>query len=383
MTIYTSTGTAANLNPEMGETAQVYAKWINAQGGIAGHPLKVNACNDQGAETGATTCAREAVSDHDVAVVGSYSNAAQEVVPILQQGKVAWFGPISAATPAEETSPVSFPAYPILVTALGSVGFAYANGCKKVSVAATSTAAGFFPAFEGAAKVYGHKLNQTVTIPNAAGDYSPQVAQVLSGGTDCVVMAIGAAQYASFLPAWGQSGTKAVLYSSGGQLSPASTPSGFQKVVNGSYNLSTIPDISVAALSQYRAALATYKAPKGYNYDSATGVGDWTSYVLFTNIVKSMSGAITNQTFLAAANKATSVSSGGILPPINFSKPWTSGPASFLRSFGCGMTVQRLENGAFVSANNGDWYNANNLLAGKGKLGPGVPVTSSALSCEP
>ena len=51
------------------------ARWINANGGIAGHPLHVTVCDDGGVASQAAARAREAVSGNDVAVVGSFSIA--------------------------------------------------------------------------------------------------------------------------------------------------------------------------------------------------------------------------------------------------------------------------------------------------------------------
>src|SRR5712691_11942656 len=48
------------------ETARVYGSWINAHGGINGHPLKVKNCDARGTPTAATACARKAVADHAV-----------------------------------------------------------------------------------------------------------------------------------------------------------------------------------------------------------------------------------------------------------------------------------------------------------------------------
>jgi branched-chain amino acid transport system substrate-binding protein len=381
MTIYTATGTAAILDPEMGETAQVYAKWINANGGINGHPLKVTVCDDQGTQTQAATCAREAVSDNDVAVVGSFTTSAEAVVPILRQANIAWFGPVSASEPAEFTSPNSFPAYNVQAAVAGMVGVAYQSGCKKVSAGIVSVAIPRLKSvYELAAKQYGQSLVQAVSVPITAGDYSAEVSQVLSGGADCVVTSLAAAQYASWMPAWAQSGTKAVLYGAGGQLSPVSTK-GYESAANGSVNVTTIPDISAPSLNSYRTALQSYKAPTSYNYDSLTGVGTWAAYVLFTNVAKPIQGAITSQSFLSAASQASSVSSNGILPVIDFAKPWTNGPAGEARSFDCGITYQNIKNGQFVQTTS-TWQNAAPLLAGSGKLGPAQPSSSSQLSCE-
>ena len=49
------------------------ARAINAAGGVNGHPLVVDSCNDQGDPNLSATCARKMVSDHVVATFGDIS----------------------------------------------------------------------------------------------------------------------------------------------------------------------------------------------------------------------------------------------------------------------------------------------------------------------
>jgi len=383
MTIDSATGTSV-LDPSIGATALVYEKYINAHGGIAGYPLHVTVCDDEGTESQAVICAQDAVNAKDVAVVSGFSlNGGDEAIPILQQAHIAWFADPEAAFPEDGTSPVSFPAYGVLPQNAGQIAIAYQTGCKSVSVLLNGgpSASVLIPDYQAAAKAYGETLNQIVQVSTTAADYSPYVAQVLQGGTDCVVTAIGTAQFASLLPPWAASGTKAVLYAGGGQLSPAAA-AGYTSVVNGSYNISATPDISSKVFDTYRAALSKYHAPtsSAFNYDG-TGTGAWIGYVLFTNIVQTIKGPITNASFLKAASHAKAVSSDGILPVIDFAKPWTSGPAGEERSFNCGITYQKLENGKWVQLYN-RFQNANLLTEGTGKLGPQLLPTSTALACQ-
>lgn len=385
MTISTESGTAVALQPAIGATALVYEKWVNANGGIAGHKLHVTNCNDQGEEAQAVICAQDAVSSKDVAVVGSFSgDGDQEIIPILQQANVAYFGDPAGAFPEDLTSPISFPALGSGPQNAGEVAVAYQNGCKEVSVVVGAGAGAelYDPIFEAAAKAYGETLNQIVQVPATAADYTPYVTQALGGGTDCVVTALGTEAFTSFLPPWAASGTKAVIYE-GGALLSATDCSPYCSSVNGSYNISEIPNFGSPVLKVFRQALTKYKAPTGsaYNYGSITGVGVWAGYVLFTNVAKTIKGKINHSSFLAAARDATHVSSDGILPIIDYAKPWTSGPAGLLRYFDCGITVQQLENGDFISLSP-DFQNADNLLAGTGKLGPKLPPTSSKLACQ-
>lgn len=374
-----------NDHPELGVTARVYAKYINAHGGIGGHKLLVTVCNDQNTATQAAICAEQAVSNKDVAVVGSISLVGDSaIIPILQQAKIAWFGDPVAAFPEDLTSPVSYSPTLIATQNAAEVALAFQNGCKNVSVIlnAGGSATVLTPVFQAAAKAYGATINQIVAVDPTAGDFTAYVTQALQGGTDCVATALGTSEFASLLPPWSASGTKAVLYTGGGQLSPGVCQS-FTAVCDGSYNLSTFLDISAPAYAPYRVALAKYDAPTGpnYSYDSVQGAGAWAGWVLFGNIAATIKGAVTGPSFLKAVRSTKAGSSDGLLPLVNFTKPWTNGPTGDTQGFMCGVTYQRLQNGQYVQSSQ-RFQNANALLLGTGKLGPKLLATSSALACR-
>ncbi|MGW0585109.1 ABC transporter substrate-binding protein, partial [Streptomyces sp. NPDC002920] len=66
-------GTAATNKPGMTSFARAYARWVNAHGGLGGRKLTVLTCNDHNNTVSAAACARRAVREKAVAVVGSYS----------------------------------------------------------------------------------------------------------------------------------------------------------------------------------------------------------------------------------------------------------------------------------------------------------------------
>ena len=91
---------ASTFSYPEGQTAiEAAAMSLNAAGGINGHPIQVAACNDQGDPNVAAQCARQAVSDGDVAVLGSYSQNAGQVLPILQAANIAYVGATAHRSP--------------------------------------------------------------------------------------------------------------------------------------------------------------------------------------------------------------------------------------------------------------------------------------------
>ncbi|MCW3063732.1 MAG: lipoprotein, partial [Solirubrobacterales bacterium] len=102
MTI-TSLNSQGPVYPNISISAKAYEKWINAHGGIKGHPLQATVCDEHGKPTDAAACARQAVSDGDVAVVGSFSFLGTNIMPALIKANIPNFGECCPITPPEWT----------------------------------------------------------------------------------------------------------------------------------------------------------------------------------------------------------------------------------------------------------------------------------------
>ncbi|GAA3302193.1 hypothetical protein GCM10020295_47320 [Streptomyces cinereospinus] len=100
--------TNATNKPGMPALALAYARHVNASGGINGRELKVVICNDRNDSVDAARCARRAVEEKVVAVVGSYSQFTDTFFPILEGAGIPYIGGYGI-TNAEFTSPLSYP----------------------------------------------------------------------------------------------------------------------------------------------------------------------------------------------------------------------------------------------------------------------------------
>src|SRR5882672_2485970 len=330
------------------ESARVYGSWINAHGGINGHPLKVKFCDARGTPTGATACARKAVADHAVAVIGSFTFTGDAIVPVLQAAKTAYFGLCCALSPTEFHSPVSFPTGNQPLYGVGLVARAVHDGCKKMVGVIIQGAEIFEPFMTNAAKHLGTTITY-VSLPATAQDYSPQVAQATSGGTDCILTIVSETPYIAWMGPFSQLGHYVRMYGPQGNLDEAVIAAAPASVTNGDVISAMFSSLSLPAWADYRAALKTYKAdPKQY-YDTFGGQGTWAAYLEFAQIVKGMKGAINNKTFLAAASKAK-IHLPGIVPDMDLSKPWgkVGGPAGLYRLFNRSVIFNKVENKKIV-----------------------------------
>ena len=121
--------------PNIPAAAEVYEQYINDAGGIAGRPLEVITCDDRGDPNEGANCARQAVEEGVVAVVGSFVFDASRIIPVLEENNIAWFGECCPLVAQEFESPISY-ALGSLFPAQGTGnGWKMAqDGCEKVVV---------------------------------------------------------------------------------------------------------------------------------------------------------------------------------------------------------------------------------------------------------
>jgi ABC-type branched-subunit amino acid transport system substrate-binding protein len=348
--------------PNIAITANAYQKWINSHGGINGHPLQVTVCDEHGKPTDAAACARQAVANQDVAVVGSFSFLGTDIMPALIANNIPNFGECCAITPPEWTSTDSFPMGTQPLYAVGLVKRAVQDGCKNINAVIIDGAQGFEPVMNNAMKAYGKKFGRVIILPPTSQDYSPQVAQATGGGADCVVMIVSETPYVAWNQAWVQSGTTARMYGPQGNLDTVSIK-GLGNKVDGSIIAGMYPDISTAPWADYRQALKNVNADPNVDYNSLGGLGTWAAYTGMTEIMSKMTGPITNITFKQAVSKTTDLNTHGMVPVINFTKPWAAFPA-YQRLFNRTVVFSTIKNGKVVPLTTG-FQDVSNLALGK------------------
>ncbi|HWE11837.1 MAG TPA: ABC transporter substrate-binding protein [Solirubrobacteraceae bacterium] len=334
------------------ETARVSAAWINAHGGINGHPIQEHFCDGQGTPTAAAACARAAVAAHAVAVNGSFTFTGDAIIPILAAAHIPYFGNCCAVSASELTSPDSFPLGNQPLYAVGAVQKAQQDGCKHMVGVIIQGAESFEPLMTNAANALHTKIYKYVSLPATAKDYSSQVAEATSGGTDCLLMVVSETPYVAWNAAFTQSGSTARMYGPQGNLDAISIK-GFTQATNGDVIAGMYPDIALPQWADYRAALKQYNADPTQDYNSLGGLGTWTAYQAFKQIVSRMKGPITADAFYKAASTAK-VNLPGMIPPINFAEPWNKlgGPKGYNRIFNKSVVFSKVANGKIVPLTN-------------------------------
>ena len=194
MQIDTLTGPSDNV-PQDADAGKATAKAINAAGGINGHPIQLEVCDDKFDPNAAAACARQAVSDQVVAVVALNSAFGGNVIPILAAANIPSVGD-NLISAAEFTSKDVFPIDGGAIT--GSAAMAYADavaGAKKLRPVLVDVAAakGLLPFVQGVTKLFpGVTMLTDVDVPAQATDVTSQAAAATAGGADGAFFVVGA-----------------------------------------------------------------------------------------------------------------------------------------------------------------------------------------------
>jgi branched-chain amino acid transport system substrate-binding protein len=353
MTPVTASSGTSIISPEAAAAATATTKWINAHGGINGHPLDDIVCNEQSDPNQDTACAREAVSDHVVAMVGTYSQYSTGIYPIIQKAGIANLGNVPVTAP-DGTSPVSFPvnAGSAVLVALGQI--AAANpACKSPGlVTIQNTAVPLIKAgMIGGVLIAGKKVPYSIVLPATSSDFSAQAAQAAHGG-DCVMLFTVPGNAEAFIPALRQAAPTMPLIASNNALTEEVAKK-LGSIVNGTEVPDYFPPYNSPALALYRSIMAKYSTPSKYDFSYYNATNAYLSVRVFAEIASKLK-TINAHTFLAALNKAKNVSGYGLTPPLNFTpaNQWTAVPFQ-KRIFNRNMVYDKVENGSYVQIDGG------------------------------
>jgi ABC-type branched-subunit amino acid transport system substrate-binding protein len=190
--------TKSTNKPGMPALARAYVRWINDHGGIHGRRLRVLTCNEHNDSVAAAKCARRAVKENVVAVVGSYSQFGDSFFPPLEGAGIPYIGGYGA-TEDEFTSVLSYPVnggQPVLLAGLGKE---LAGSCGPVSLVRPDSIAGDqLPGLlDSGLEAGGHPSAQDLLAADDATEYSAQAEQALRQATanpgkkGCVIPALG------------------------------------------------------------------------------------------------------------------------------------------------------------------------------------------------
>lgn len=340
--------------PEGKTSIDAAAKYINATGGINGHPIQVQDCNDQGDPNIAAQCARQAVSSGDVAVLGSYSQNAGQVLPILQAANIAYVG-ATAQSVADTTSSVSFPLEGLNQIVFGGVGYGSTLvGCKKAGILIENYGTTTPLAIQSITNGIELGGGQIVKVENTGSNlpsYSPAISAIESVGAQCVDTIMPPDQIAEVFQAMRQSADPSITMVNAQDTFSTQLLDQLGSTANGMIlSSSTYPptDTSVPEVAKVVSQIKKYEPGAAISQFSIQG---WAAVLLLQDAVKNVSGSITGPAVLNSFEHLTNASTNGLYPPYTTTSPGPvpGAPRIFLSK----VLILKYQNGNEVPVSNG------------------------------
>lgn len=177
--------------PQQEVGANAAAKAVNAAGGVNGHPIVIETCNDSLDPNKALQCAQKAVDDKVVALVGGIEEFSAQMWPTLQKANIPWVASI-VINGDQGTNALSFPLSGGIPSAFNESGrLAVQKGGKKVVIFVHENSQSTYTAdnIEAGVKAEGGTVIKRVLDKLGNTDVTSQVQQALAAKPDAIACA--------------------------------------------------------------------------------------------------------------------------------------------------------------------------------------------------
>ncbi|TQF03820.1 ABC transporter substrate-binding protein [Kitasatospora acidiphila] len=350
-------GTGSTDRPGMAQLATAIGAEADAQGGVAGHRLRVLTCNEHNTADGAAACAKQAVDAGAIAVVGSYSQYGDAFMPLLENARIPFIGGYGLSNP-EFSSPLSYPVSggtPALIA--GSGRQLVAAGCQTVSVIRPDTPAGdTLPgALGGALAPAGVKLTD-IRAQEKSTDFT-QAAKTAIGSDapgNCVTAALGPLPTLNLLDSMRrQPHRNTRLFSVIGsfQQSVVDSTGGDAGPLGNAYAVGWFPPEASQVWDPLRAIVRTRAAADATIDTADPGVQTtWVAYQVFLQAVQRIGHGqpVTSHSLRDVLDGGTPIDTGGATPPLNWGLTNMLASPDSPRLVNTSVTFQQVRGGRLV-----------------------------------
>ncbi|MFJ1611448.1 MULTISPECIES: ABC transporter substrate-binding protein [unclassified Streptomyces] len=343
--------------------ARTYARWVNTSGGLDGHELRVVTCDESDTSTGAGNCARLAVKEKAVAVVGSYSRHGSSFMPPLENAGIPYIGGYGASD-EEFTSYTSYPVNGGQAALLAGSARQLARTCERVSVVRPDTLAG-----DGQAWLLNTGLTEAgrpepvdIRAAESATSYDEAAERALdaAGTSDGCVTAVLGDRTGTFFdsfrrlgPTSGHVRISSVLGSVGQPL--IDSTGGRNSPFEGAYLTGWYPDSGDARWDRMREVIRKHAFGDNRIDPDDTGVQTtWIAYTVLNELVKAIdSPQITARKLASALSHGTPADTGGLTPVLSWRFKDMLGSSAYPRVVNTKVTFQVVRNGRLVADKKG------------------------------
>ncbi|MCX5341711.1 ABC transporter substrate-binding protein [Streptomyces atratus] len=358
-----TTGPDAVNMAGMTAMARTYARWANSSGGLDGHKLRLVTCDEQDTSIGAANCARLAVKEQAVAVVGSYSRHGSSFMAPLETAGIPYIGGYGASG-EEFSSYISYPVNGGQPALLAGNAQQLARSCERVSVVRPDTLAGDSQAWLLKTGLTEARRPEPADIRAAesATSYDEAAGRALqaagtSGG--CVTSVLGEGTETFFdsfrrlEPSYGSVGISSVLGSVGQPL--IDSTGGRNSPFEGAYITGWYPESGDARWDRMREVIRKHAFGDNRIDPDDTGVQTtWIAYTALNELVKAIDAPeITAWKLTSALNHGTPVDTGGLTPVLRWHFKDMLGSSAYPRVVNTRVTFQVVRDGRLVADKKG------------------------------
>ncbi|MER5204940.1 ABC transporter substrate-binding protein [Streptomyces sp. NPDC002825] len=356
--------TRATNMPGMPAMAQTFARWVNSQGGINGHELRVLTCNEQNTSAGAAACARRAVREKAVAVVGSYSQNGRAFMAPLEAADIPYIGGYGIAED-EFTSPISYPVNGGVASLIAGHGMQLADSCEKVSLVRPDTTAGdkLPDLLNSGLRKASHRSAVDIPALEDAAEYTQQAGRArtrAAGAKGCVTAVLGERTQTFFdsfrrLPAQQEeekrdsvrissvlgSVDQPVIDRTGGAHSP----------FEGAYVTGWYPAAGDKSWAPMRKVIQEHAFADNRVDPADAGVQTtWIAYTVLKEVIESLDeDTITAGQITRALDRGERIDTGGLTPSLRWKYEDLLGAPGFTRIVNHEVTFQVVRDGRLVA----------------------------------
>ncbi len=321
-------GTAGTNYPEMVGATRAAVRAVNARGGIGGHPVVLEHCNEKNDAAAAKKCAQQAVDDHVLAVVGEVSGSGG-IMPILQNAGIPSIGSAGVSADGSElSSPISYVVSPLTFYPAVCPSLLVKAGASKIGLVGYDLSASdrLITMAEAGGKAIGHPVDPKLRVPITTSDFTPTVSQFTRSGADGAVLVVfDQAAYAMI----SKTGQQVRTCHAAGTLSPAFLgtlgPAADKLVVATAFpelsQTAAFPEVArmVRELDAEQAAGDADAAPALRTSTGTTNA--WLSVQIAEKVGNQVSGDLTAKNLLAQLNRTRHLDLGTIVPPLDLTSP--------------------------------------------------------------
>ncbi|MFJ3724157.1 ABC transporter substrate-binding protein [Streptomyces sp. NPDC090045] len=359
--------TKATNMPGMTGMAKAYERWVNSKGGINGRKLRVLTCNEKNTPTGAADCARKAVAEKAVAVVGSYSQHGRAFMAPLEAEGIPFIGGYGVSS-EEFQSPLSYPVNGGQPTLIAGAGHQLGRACDQVALVRPDTLAGDTLPVLLNAGLRANKMADASDIRAAedSADFGPQAREALTHTTGtgkekekekgCVTAVLGA-RTETFFDAFRRTDVqrkKPQISSVLGSVSQSlvDRTGGKESPFEGAYLTSWYPVASDPVWTPMRKVVTEFAfGDDNVDPDDGGVQTTWIAYTVLSEVVKRFKEdeEITARLVKRSLNESQPIRTGGLTPDLSWRYQDMRAVSGFPRIVNGQVTFQIVQAGRLVA----------------------------------